>query len=55
MAGALSHAGGIVAWFVTAAGSGLVGLLVGGLLIPLTSHLLVPAWKGVARLRRRPA
>ena len=54
-AGALSPAGGIVAWLVTAAGSGLVGLVVGGLLIPVTSHLLVPAWKGVSQLREKAA
>ncbi|KAB1073347.1 DUF808 domain-containing protein [Methylobacterium planeticum] len=54
-ADAVSPAGGIVAWFVTAAGSGLVGLVVGGLLIPVTSHVLVPAWKGVSQLREKAA
>ncbi|GJE40865.1 DUF808 domain-containing protein [Methylobacterium soli] len=53
--GALTPAGGLVAWLVTAAGSGLVGLVVGGLLIPVTSYLLVPAWKGVSQLRMKAA
>ena len=36
-----------------AAGSGLVGLVVGAALIPLTSFILAPAWRGLARLRPR--
>jgi hypothetical protein len=30
---------------VTAAGSGIVGLVVGAALIPLTGFVLAPAWK----------
>ena len=51
----LPAARGGIEWLVTAAASGLVGLVVGGLLIPLTSFVLAPAWQGVARLRQRAA
>ncbi|GEP04942.1 DUF808 domain-containing protein [Methylobacterium oxalidis] len=44
-------ASGFVEWLVTAAASGVVGLLVGGLLIPVTSYVLAPAWQGLSRLR----
>ncbi len=37
-------------WLVTALGSGLIGLIVGALLIPLVSYGLAPAW---ALIRRR--
>ncbi|MEH3148135.1 MAG: DUF808 domain-containing protein [Methylobacterium frigidaeris] len=43
--------GGAVEWLVTAAASGLVGLIVGALLIPATSYFLAPAWRGLSRLR----
>ena len=46
-----SSLSGFVEWLVTAAGSGIVGLLVGGLLIPLTSRVIAPAWHGLSRLR----
>ncbi|TXM82065.1 DUF808 domain-containing protein, partial [Methylobacterium sp. WL122] len=42
---------GFVEWLVTAAGSGVVGLVVGSLLIPLTSFVIAPAWHGLSRLR----
>ncbi|TXM97893.1 DUF808 domain-containing protein, partial [Methylobacterium sp. WL103] len=52
VAGALPPAlSGFVEWLVTAAGSGVVGLVVGGLLIPLTSFVIAPAWHGLSRLR----
>ncbi|KQP40963.1 ABC transporter [Methylobacterium sp. Leaf104] len=57
-AGAASAAGplaGTVEWLVTAAGSGLVGLVVGAALIPVTSFVLAPAWNRVARLRTKTA
>lgn len=38
---------GILEWLVTAVGSGIVGLVVGGLLIPIVGTVLVPAWKAV--------
>lgn len=37
-----------VAWLVTALASGLVGLAVGGLMIPLTSLVLAPSWRKLA-------
>jgi predicted DNA repair protein MutK len=45
----------LVEWLVTAAASGLVGLIVGGLLIPLTGFVLAPAWQSLSRLRHRAA
>ncbi|MCJ2034525.1 DUF808 domain-containing protein [Methylobacterium sp. J-068] len=39
---------GAVEWLVTAAGSGLVGLAIGAVLIPVTSLVLAPAWKSIA-------
>jgi uncharacterized protein len=42
---------GLTEWLVTAAGSGLVGLLVGAALIPITGFILAPAWRSVTRLR----
>ncbi|WP_342106786.1 DUF808 domain-containing protein [Methylobacterium sp. SI9] len=43
-------ASGFVEWLVTAVASGLIGLVVGGLLIPLTSRVLAPAWRRLSRL-----
>jgi predicted DNA repair protein MutK len=40
---------GAVEWIVTAAGSGVVGLVVGGALIPIVGYVLAPAWKAVRR------
>jgi uncharacterized protein len=54
-AGVAGPLAGAVEWLVTAAGSGLVGLAVGAALIPVTSYILAPAWKGVANLRARTA
>ncbi len=39
--------GGILGWFVTALGSGLVGLIVGFALIPIVGRVIAPAWKAV--------
>ncbi|MDB5646782.1 DUF808 domain-containing protein [Methylobacterium sp.] len=47
----LPAARGFIEWLVTATASGLVGLVVGGALIPLTSFVLAPAWQSVSRLR----
>ncbi len=44
--------GGILGWLVSAAGAGIVGLMVGALLIPVTEHLLAPLWAGIKGLRR---
>ncbi|GGE34938.1 hypothetical protein GCM10007276_10570 [Agaricicola taiwanensis] len=43
--------GGFFGWLVSAAGSGIVGLLVGALLIPITGYLLAPGWKQLKSLR----
>ena len=42
---------GFVAWLVSAAGSGLVGLAIGIALIPLVSFGLVPVWRQIKALR----
>jgi predicted DNA repair protein MutK len=44
---ALSPVAGVVEWIVTAAGSALVGLLLGALLIPVIGYVVAPAWKAV--------
>jgi hypothetical protein len=36
---------GVAEWIVTAVGSGVVGLLIGAMLIPLTGYGLAPTWK----------
>jgi predicted DNA repair protein MutK len=41
---------GLTEWLVTAAGSGIVGLLVGAALIPMTGFILAPTWRAVTRL-----
>ncbi len=47
---------GPVEWLVTATGSGLVGLIIGAVLIPLVGFALAPAWRLLRRaLRRAPA
>jgi uncharacterized protein len=43
----LEPVAGAAAWFVTAAGSGAVGLVVGAALIPLTGLVLAPVWKAL--------
>ena len=45
---ALPLAAGVAEWLITAIGSGIVGLIIGGVLIPLTEHLIAPAWKAWA-------
>jgi len=55
LAGLVPAITGAVEWFVTAVASGLIGLVVGGLVIPLTHFVIAPAWKGLARLRPRAA
>ena len=48
----LSSNQGFLAWVVTATGYGIFGLIVGLLMIPLVSRLLVPSWKALASLGR---
>lgn len=38
---------GVAEWIVTATGSGLVGLAIGAVMIPLTSQLIAPLWKSL--------
>jgi predicted DNA repair protein MutK len=48
---ALPSLRGIIEWAVGAAGSGIIGLVVGGALIPLTSFVLAPVWRTVTARR----
>jgi uncharacterized protein len=50
---ALPPVAGAAAWLVTAALSGLVGLLVGAAAIPLVGFVIAPAWRLVKRVLRR--
>ena len=51
---ALPAVAGAVEWIVTAARSGIVGLVIGAVLIPLAGYVIAPAWKQVkAMLPRR--
>jgi predicted DNA repair protein MutK len=50
---ALPAAAGFVEWTVTAAGSGLVGLVVGAAAVPAAGYVMAPAWKGLKRLLGR--
>jgi predicted DNA repair protein MutK len=50
---ALPAAGALVEWVVTAMLSGVVGLVVGALAIPLAAYVVAPLWRGVKRLVRR--
>ncbi|KQO52126.1 MULTISPECIES: DUF808 domain-containing protein [unclassified Methylobacterium] len=47
--------GPVVEWIVTAIGSGIVGLVVGAALIPITSYLIAPLWSGLSGLRGKTA
>jgi predicted DNA repair protein MutK len=50
---AVPAAAGAARWLVTAAGSGVVGLLLGGVLIPIVGFVLEPAWKALVGRRAR--
>jgi uncharacterized protein len=45
------HFRALVEWSVATAGYGLVGLLIGMALIPVSEYILLPAWQGLHRLR----
>lgn len=47
---AVPFATALVQWIISAAGSGIVGLVVGAALIPLASFVLAPAWTGMKGL-----
>ncbi|MET0906356.1 MAG: DUF808 family protein, partial [Tardiphaga sp.] len=49
---ALPPLAGAVEWIVTAAGSGVVGLLLGAALIPVATYMVAPLWSRLLRLRR---
>ncbi|WP_064706101.1 DUF808 domain-containing protein [Rhizobium bangladeshense] len=50
---AMPAVSGVISWLVQAAGSGLVGILLGLATIPVVSHVVAPAWRWCAtRLRR---
>ena len=53
---ALAPIGGAAEWTVSAAGSGVVGVVVGAALIPITGLVLAPLWKWASGLRadKRP-
>ena len=50
---ALPSIGAALDWIVTAALSGVVGVVVGVLAIPLGSYLIAPLWRGLKRLFAR--
>ena len=47
--------GGFARWLVEAAGSGVVGLVLGALAIPAASHVISPLWGWIKARLRRPA
>ena len=51
---ALPVAAGVAEWLINAIGSGIVGLTIGGVLIPLTEHVIAPAWKAGLRKTADP-
>ena len=50
---AVPFAAGAVEWIVSATGAGVIGLVLGGALIPLVGYVLAPAWKAVKRVAGR--
>jgi predicted DNA repair protein MutK len=52
---AVPLAAGAVEWIVSAAGAGIVGLVLGGALIPVTGYVLAPAWKAAKGMVPRTA
>jgi len=55
---ALPAVGGLVEWIVTAGLSGVVGLVIGAIAIPVAGYVIAPAWrtlKSVLRQRERMA
>jgi predicted DNA repair protein MutK len=47
---AVPAAGAVVEWIVSAALSGVAGLVIGALAIPLAAYVVAPLWRGVKRL-----
>jgi predicted DNA repair protein MutK len=52
---AVPFAQAAVEWIVGAAGAGVVGLIVGAILIPVTGYAIAPSWKAVKALIRPTA
>jgi hypothetical protein len=53
---AIPAVGAFASWLVQAVGSGIAGLVIGALAIPVASHAISPLWGWIkARLRRRAA
>lgn len=52
---AMPSIAGAAEWIVVAVGSGVVGLLIGAMLIPLTEYGVSPAWKLLKRVMARMA
>jgi predicted DNA repair protein MutK len=46
-------ASGLLHWLVSALGSGLVGLVIGATLLPLTTYVAAPAIRFVGQIRER--
>lgn len=42
---------GLLGWLVSAAGAGVVGLILGAALIPVTSRVIAPSWRAIKGLR----
>jgi predicted DNA repair protein MutK len=51
-AGAVPAGAGLAEWLVTAAGSGIVGLVIGAALIPLTGMVMAPIWTRLTQAMR---
>ena len=52
VAHAMPVAQGAIEWIIGAAGSGLVGLAIGAVLIPITGYAITPIWKTAKGLVR---
>ena len=50
---ALPAIAGLVEWLVTAAGSGIIGLIIGAALIPLIGSVVAPVWTMLRRVLRK--
>jgi predicted DNA repair protein MutK len=55
IAGLAPAVAGITSWLVAAIGSGLVGLAIGGALVPVAAHILGPALRLLGRSRQQGA
>jgi predicted DNA repair protein MutK len=52
VAHAIPAASGVLHWAVVAAISGILGLVIGAVLLPVVEHVIAPAWRRVKSLRR---